>query len=150
MVRDGRDVAISFARTPWWKNDININLLRWQKEISQIEKDASRLLDGRILTVRYEDFVTAPDDTIKEVCAFLDVPFEAGMLEVKNHINYSLYRKSEDDSIYSTAYRSWKDEQRTAFFTDSVFAWKRNKEAVFNPIPEAVKKILKFYGYEVT
>jgi Sulfotransferase family len=57
MVRDGRDVAISFARTPWWTKDIGANLARWAVESDLIRTSCSVLLPPeRVLVVRYEGF----------------------------------------------------------------------------------------------
>ena len=94
MVRDGRDVAISYARTPWWHKDIDQNLERWSTEVNKIERDASRLLKGRMRSIRYEDFVRFPDKVVRDICTFLEIPFEHTMLDIDYHIDYSVYRKS--------------------------------------------------------
>jgi hypothetical protein len=57
-------------------------------ETSRVWLDAARLhrrhqrtLGQRYLLVRFEDLVTEPEATFRAVCEFIDIPFEAGMLE---------------------------------------------------------------------
>jgi len=94
LVRDGRDVSISYARTPWWHQDPQQNLQRWQQEIQKIEKDGAHLLKDRFLSIRYEDLVTKPEATVKDMCEFLGVDYEKGMLKSENHIDYTKYKKT--------------------------------------------------------
>lgn len=44
-----------------------------------------RILPGRIMDVAYEDLVTGLEPTVRRLCAFLDLPFEARCLEF--HLN---------------------------------------------------------------
>ena len=149
MVRDGRDVAISFARTPWWYNDVNLNLEQWERETNKIEQDGSLLLRERMLTMRYEDFLLSPEEETKKICDFLVIPFEKTMLDLKFHIDYRQFYKQRNTGITSSAYQKWQNEKKTAFFGDSVYGWKSNKEVHFDDISKPVLQTLKRFGYEV-
>ena len=150
MVRDGRDVAISYARTPWWHNDVDLNLERWEKEVNKIENDGTLLLDGRLLTIRYEDLVLAPVETVTNICSFLGVPFEETMLDPNYHVDYSQFSKHPNDKkITSSAYQDWQRQKKSAFFTDSVYGWKTNAEFSFDHIEAPVKQTLSRFGYDV-
>lgn len=73
IVRDGRDVALSLAKQPWgeknpyacarnWVQSME-NMVRFNKEVSS--DDASRLL-----MVRYEDLMTKPLDSLRQLREF--------------------------------------------------------------------------------
>ena len=150
MLRDGRDVAISFARTPWWYRDISLNIERWNKEVNKIEQDGLRLLKSRLLTVRYEDLVLTPEKITRKVCEFLDISFEKTMFDANSFTNYAMFSKySEDEVGQSSEYKNWKKEGKAAFFQGSVLGWKTNKEAKFDNISISVKQTLERYGYEI-
>lgn len=109
LVRDGRDVAISFARTPWWSNDILENLCRWERETSVIFDDSAELLEpDQVLNVRYEDLVEDPEKTLIDVCGFLGVKFESALLGSSNYIHYKSFLKDNLGEISSTALRQWE------------------------------------------
>jgi len=36
---------------------------------------------GNVLTVRYEDFVSSPEESFRKMCSFVDIPFEQAPLE---------------------------------------------------------------------
>jgi len=148
MLRDGRDVAISFARTPWWHKDVNLNLERWAREVGKIEEDGLLLLKERLLTVRYEDLILTPEKMIERVCDFLDVPFEKAILDVEHHIDYSQFSRPAHSGISSSAYQKWQKGKRSAFFSDSVYGWKTNQEVHFDTIGEPIMELLKRFGYE--
>jgi hypothetical protein len=80
LVRDPRDVAVSSRKSvfstfhPWytaqlWRDQQNVGI-RW---LDQLPPASIHLL-------RYERLVGDPEGAVREVCAFLDEPFEPGML----------------------------------------------------------------------
>lgn len=148
MVRDGRDVAISFARTPWWHKDVNLNLERWEREINKIDEDGTLILKDRMLTIRYEDFILSPEEVTKKVCGFLGVAFEKTMLDLDFHIDYGRFRKFDLARVSSSVYQKWQKEKKFAFFSGSVYHWKTNKDADFDRLSEPIMNTLERLGYE--
>lgn len=148
MLRDGRDVAISYARTPWWHKDVNLNLERWARETSKIEEDGLRILKNRLLTIRYEDFILEPERITRTVCNFLNVPFEGNMLNPAFHIDYGQFSRHAVNEISSPAYQKWRKEKKNAFFSDNIYGWKTNKDVEFRNITETTKETLRRFGYE--
>jgi hypothetical protein len=119
IVRDGRDAALSMIAM---KRKPRFNLARprglgdfacaWRREV----RAAQRF--GRThpyLELRYEDLVAEPESRLREVCAFLGLEYEPGMLE---------YHRREDPSLYADHprlaqppvrdARSWRKELRPA------------------------------------
>jgi hypothetical protein len=80
LVRDPRDVAASSRRSvfspfhPWY----TAHLWRDQQELGLAMLD--KLGPQRVHLLRYEDLLDHPEDSVRELCAFLDEPFEQGML----------------------------------------------------------------------
>ena len=96
IVRDGRDAAVSM-RAMTRKPRFNLSRPRgvgdfavaWRREVR-----AARLF-GRTHPyheLRYEDLVAEPESRLREVCAFLELEYEPGMLE---------YHRREDPSLYA-------------------------------------------------
>lgn len=149
IIRDGRDVAISFARTPWWHNDIGQNLERWCAEINQIINSAHQILrPNQFFQLRYEDVVEQPETIIRQICDFLGVVFEVTMLDPATFIDYGLYSRSKTESITSTALNEWSSNKKTPTFKGSLYAWKSYRDFDFSKIPENIRECLLSLGYE--
>ena len=95
IVRDGRDAALSMLAM---RRKPRFNLSRprgvgdfacaWQREI----RDAQRFgVTHPYLELRYEDLVAEPEARLRDVCTFLGLDFEPGMLEYHRRENPALY-----------------------------------------------------------
>ena len=96
IVRDGRDAALSMLAM---RRKPRFNLSRprrvgdfacaWQREI----RDAQRFgLAHAYSELRYEDLVVEPEARLRDVCDFLGLGFEPGMLQ---------YHRREDPALYA-------------------------------------------------
>jgi hypothetical protein len=149
MVRDGRDVAISFARTPWWHNDIGMNLERWHTEVRQIIDSSNQILNpNQILQIRYEDFVEQPESGLRRICDFLGIDFEYAMLDPATYIDYSMYSRIDERNISSLALIEWSKSKSGPTFKGSCYAWKKYKDFDFSKMPKHIARSLKTLGYE--
>jgi hypothetical protein len=151
MIRDGRDVAISFARTPWWHKNIEHNLLRWAAEVDKINTSCALMLKpDQVLVVRYEEFIERPEDEVKKICEFLGVQFDKSMLEPQSNIDYHQFGKASAASISSAAMNRWAASSKSSVvFKDSARAWTRYPDYDFSAIPERVAGCLNNLGYAV-
>lgn len=152
MVRDGRDVAVSFARTPWWHDDVGRNLQRWHDEVRTIQRSAATLgLGSRLITVRYEDVVQDPEAELRRVTDFLGLPFDEAMLEPRRFTRYErLYRGSRQGfrGLSSVDFLRWRRSGGGPTFTSSVGAWRRNEDFDFDRTPPVVTRLLGELGYD--
>lgn len=149
IIRDGRDVALSFARTPWWHDSSTDNLERWGNEVSKIADDAKKILEThRYLEIKYEEFVLAPEVHTSRVLNFLGFSFEDGMLLPEKLIDYSVYRKMKMDSHMSSEFNKWNKQKKKAVFADNVFGWKRSNPEMFNDMSDQTRAALRRFGYE--
>lgn len=149
MVRDGRDVAISFARTPWWHRDIGKNLERWHAEVWQIIESSNQILSqNQMLQVRYEDFVEQPEYSLRRICDFLGIDFEGAMLDTATFIDYSLYSAFNEKKISSSTLNEWSKNKVVPTFKGSRYAWKNYQDFDFSTMPKHITQSLKTLGYD--
>jgi len=148
MVRDGRDVAISFARTPWWHRDIGQNLERWHTEVRKTLDSSRQILNPhQILQVRYEDFVAKPERWLRRICSFLGVGFEDAMLDPATYVDYRVYYRYSIQRMSSSALNSWSKSKPSPTFQESCYAWKNYTGYDFSTVPRHVTQTLNALGY---
>ncbi len=78
LIRDGRDVAISWVDAGW--NRYHERDFEWTAAMRARRKWNDSLLGRRVCEVRYEALVREPEQTLRGICAFLGEPFEPAML----------------------------------------------------------------------
>ncbi|WP_285435782.1 sulfotransferase [Pseudomonas sp. fls2-241-R2A-110] len=150
MIRDGRDVALSFSRTPWWHVSPRINLARWQREIKKIALDAAFYLSAdTYLEVKYESLVTNTEFEMRRICEFLGVNFDPVMLDPKNLIDYDQFCKFDMKTVSSQFYTDWRLRKDSTSFSENVGAWRRSEDLFHAPLPPQIASWLTHYEYEV-
>jgi hypothetical protein len=80
IIRDGRDVALSLGEVSWGTDDITEAAEKWVSELRKARKRARGLAPGTYMEVHYEDLVTDPEPTLRKVAEFVDLPWDAEML----------------------------------------------------------------------
>lgn len=73
IVRDARDQALSSHRA--WGKNIARSAQRWADDVARARRDG-QALGPRFLEVRYEDLLADPAQTMRDLCRFLDLPFD--------------------------------------------------------------------------
>lgn len=82
LVRDGRAIMHSY-----FKRERNASMTvkdfsnMWLKRIAQNEALYEKFPADRRLKVAYEDLATHPEETVKQVCNFLNIPFKPDILK---------------------------------------------------------------------
>lgn len=148
VVRDGRDVATSYARTPWWTNDVSANLLMWSDSINTIN---DFLIDSSVssLVVRYEDLVIDSEFELSRIMTFLGLELEEEMLNPDCLIDYSRFFKQRSLDYQSDNNKNWDKDMSNVFFPDSVYSWKQSNGGVYANLPAQVQDVLRSLNYEV-
>jgi hypothetical protein len=80
VIRDGRDVALSFLDQGFGPRTISEAAVRWKRWVGRGRSAGRRLDPGRYTEVRYEALVDDPEATLGPLCGFLDLPFDPAML----------------------------------------------------------------------
>lgn len=149
MIRDGRDVALSYARTSWWSNNINENLQKWSHEVYKIRNDCENILSNKqYIEVKYEEFVVSPGLYLNRISEFLGVKFQNQMLDPGEYINYRKYSTTNGNKLSSDSRNKWDVSKQNATFIQSAYAWKMCDTYDFCNIPENVNKVLVEFGYD--
>jgi hypothetical protein len=88
LVRDGRDVAISYIDL-WWHGNCRYYEpdFDWTRALRFREKYAKTALDRSILDVKYEDLLSDPEFVVRKICDFLGEAFEPEMLDVSPRVD---------------------------------------------------------------
>ncbi|MEK6477317.1 sulfotransferase [Catalinimonas sp. 4WD22] len=147
LVRDGRDVCISFRNVhkirsgaeKFGPNSILANALYWIDGLRRIKTYKKK--HNRIFELRYEDVVTAPEQTITQLLDFLHIPFDLSLLSVDND-NDKFFLKKHNTSIHQNI---GKPLLRTNIYKYKKQMSKRDRlfyELIANPF-------LKKYGYNI-
>jgi hypothetical protein len=84
VVRDGRDVALSYRSAFFGPKHVYPLALRWQKYVASAEEARTAMGAGAFLQVRYEDLVADPEQELRRICRFLGEEFSAAMLTFYN------------------------------------------------------------------
>jgi len=82
LLRDGRDVAISYIDLKWQFPGCRCyeRNFEWTRALRFREAYRNSKIDWKILDVTYEDLVREPEAVIRRICAFLGEEFEPRML----------------------------------------------------------------------
>lgn len=83
-VRDGRAVLNSYLRAYPNLTASQVSQ-RWLNNLNDCDRVYASVRDDRKMRVRYEALATNPVETMQEVCAFLEIPFEPEMIEYWQH-----------------------------------------------------------------
>jgi len=81
LIRDGRDVALSqTARALNEQPPPAEQAARWVKRIRKSREQAATLKGPRYVEARYEDLVRNPEQTLRRICGFVELPWDEAML----------------------------------------------------------------------
>ncbi len=104
IIRDGRDAALSARGLPFSSNSIEAIARTWVREIRLARRDARNC--RHYLEIRYEDLLLKNAGVLREICEFINLPYDRRMEDYYLHANKRL------------------DELGTAYKSHGVFATK--------------------------
>jgi hypothetical protein len=81
IIRDGRDVALSWLDVPFGPESISEAATRWRKDVRAGRRAGRRQAADRYIEVRYENLVRRPERVLRRICDFVDLPFDQDMLD---------------------------------------------------------------------
>lgn len=77
IIRDGRDVALSGRGLPFTSGGIEGIARDWVRQILLARRDVRAC--NRYLEIRYEDLLLKTADVLRQICEFIDLPYEPRM-----------------------------------------------------------------------
>ncbi|CAN5740622.1 sulfotransferase [soil metagenome] len=135
VIRDGRDVACSSAEHPdrrwvagrWvWQlhpRPVADHARAWVTDTSAGMRFRG---DARYQEVRYEDLVARPEETLRELCAFIGEPFDAALLQRPGDRAEGGARSADAGGISPGGAPAPGSPDRGPVFTSSIGRWRRD------------------------
>ena len=80
LIRDGRDVALSYLGMPMFEGGIWHAAWRWRDWVTAGIRSGRSLGPERYIEVRYEELVAQPETELRGLCTFLGLEFDERML----------------------------------------------------------------------
>ena len=99
-----------------------ITSLLWKASMKLLPALKEKVPTGNLAIVKYEDLVTAPDETIRRVCDVIEENFEPEMLNVATHNSSNA---SSTGGIFSTSVDRWKTDLKPEEITISQMLCKK-------------------------
>jgi hypothetical protein len=87
LIRDGRDVALSYLDTDFGVDTVPHAAIYWRRFVREGRRAGRRLGPARYREVRYEELLADPERTLRELCQFVDLPYAPSMLEYPERAN---------------------------------------------------------------
>ncbi len=115
VIRDGRNVALSYLERPWGPSTIVEGALYWRSRVGRGRKAGLNLGPERYLEVRYEDLVADTEPAVRRVCEFLGLRWEPEMLRYHEKASKFVADSHEPDAFRNVARpptkgtRDWSD-----------------------------------------
>ena len=139
IVRDGRDVALSFKGYRFG----GLNALevadRWSRATVAADRIGHALGPDRYLRIRYEDLVGLPEQTLDRLCDFTGQEYDPAMLDYAGDVSRKVPDATRD---------LWPILDRPPQ-TDKIGRWTREmKSSERYVIEEAAGEALDRFGYE--
>ena len=94
LVRDGRNVALSYAKVPFGPKTVPKAAAVWSQRVTAGVRDGRPLGDGRYMELRYEDLVADPEEQTRKLCQFIDLAFEPAMLDYTDEVGGVVFEKA--------------------------------------------------------
>lgn len=106
MTRDYRDYLQSMLRAGFVKKITPIIIHRWVKSL-KINLDLQKKYPEKFHFFKYEDLVQEPEKTFKEICTFLNLPYEEQIFDFHEYKNKFLefYREKDMELYHSKLFR---------------------------------------------
>ena len=115
LVRDGRNVALSYAKVPFGPKTAPKAAALWAERVTTGVREGRPLGNHRYIELPYEGFVESPEEELKRLCDFLELEFEASMLDYTEMGEKVLFEKASTFNPHvfekpTPGVRSWETE----------------------------------------
>ena len=157
LIRDGRDVAMSRIKRSL-KNPPPMNRVarNWKRRVRRAQSVGAKL--DHYLELRYEDLVLDTEPTLRQICEFLELPFEEGMLTYYERAEERMSEMAGDlKPVDGKPLRPGEERMAAHAMTreppsaDAIGRWRKRMDAADLATFEKVAgDLLGELGYEVT
>ena len=81
LVRDGRDVALSYVSARFGPTTVYGAAQSWCRYLAEVDRLKKTFKPGLVCEIRYEDLVSEPEITLKQLCAFIGEEYDPNMMQ---------------------------------------------------------------------
>ena len=114
LIRDGRNVALSYADVPFGPKTVAKAAELWARRVRTGMQEGRAMESGHYIEMVYEDLVEDPLGEIKTLCEFIELDFEADMLNYTEKARSAMLPSAGDLNPHVSerphAVRAWQDE----------------------------------------
>lgn len=90
-------IAVSFATQKWAHSEVPRLMEHWQRAYDIMEDDKTYLRE--YISLRYEDWITHPEQGLKQVCEFLKIPTYTSTEIISDNFNQDYFLRWNDYRI---------------------------------------------------
>lgn len=109
IVRDGRDVALSYLERDFGPADLPSAARFWQDRVMGGRTAGDQLGSQRYCELRYEDLITDTKSELERLCAFLDLEYDDAMLRYHERGPGRLLKRDPQGHLYKPPTRGLRD-----------------------------------------
>jgi len=125
VIRDPRDVDLSLDKVTWDKGNSFNHAIKWN-HYARLSTTYLENFGKNFIEIKYENLISEDEKTVNHICAFLDLNFDASMLNFFE----------EDVSNFSLSKEPWKVNAAKKIDTTNMMKWERelpiSNRIVFN------------------
>ena len=110
VVRDPRDVVVSRMRAEWSRGRCFLaHLIACREQLHLGRTEGPALFGSNYREIRYEDLISRPEETLSNVCEWMELEYESGMLTFQRSARELIQGREE----------AWKKECSGPLLTDN-------------------------------
>ena len=147
IIRDGRDVALSWLAINNGPTNVFTAARRWQYYVSTGQRVGRSLPDETYLEIQYEKLLAQPGGVMENICLFINEPFCEELLKP----NPLILDYPERKPIFGQFTPSYNYALKTTIVNKNASKWKSQMSCSDKVVFESVAgDLLKSLGYETT
>ena len=138
LVRDPRDMALSWSKSPVHRGDIVRGANTWKQD-QYLTLELYKKHSDQILLIKYEELIANQVESLQQICSFLKIEFEESMIQFhKNEI-------SEQNALQTD---SWKNLNKKIINNNSKKYLSALSKEQIQFIEFTCQKEMMFLGYD--
>lgn len=110
VIRDGRKTALSLLENRFVSSSVPHAMRYWAARVQAARTAGAFLPAERYMEYRHEDLVRSPDTKLREITAFMGIPFEDAMLSYHEKQRSSEHYGSRNMDKPPTETRDWRQQ----------------------------------------
>lgn len=109
IIRDGRDVALSYLDQRFGPSDIPTAARVWSSRVAMGRASGQALGPQRYAEVRYEDVLDDPEREMRRLCTFLSLDYDAAMLSYHKKRDRPALRRDPEQHLSKPPTKGLRD-----------------------------------------